>query len=668
MIGLFALMLVAASHAGNDVRDISVVRSSIARSVGEATVAGIRKREGGEAFLKKFFSDREWMEQFAGSGRPGTYFGQRKRTYADSLRALDLLVWNDKEGFIDTEIGRHIATALALDHGSDWSEEKLVLVMECYRDWAKNGTLNDSAWKLDTWGWRGVLCMGRNESLPVDDLRWMHDFASVSDGQYAGMFWSCCYRPYNCFGHHIHGPFYYRPWRHRWNLQQLHYRVGGVCGALSMFGSLSAASHGIPSFTVDQPRHWAYAVWNSNAARWGLGNNVTRHTGPHFTLGGGGWTALEEQSRYYLNPRRMDAEFLRWKGEYVAAMALVPGNWNAACDWIDEIKRAPSPEKWKHFGEGVRKTFVDDPCQGWQLYSRYLSSFGTNKVAKIEAARKGFLTFRENEAPTCEPMYYGERVLNPVFKIVGNDDDTIWALLPAMLDGLSASRNYYQQAVNWASERLMKTPETTERFLAAIGASAAKTKRVLDYRNMISQASQSEDIAMFRQVYQLMDKLSPKLAPKHSGKNHPNVAYRQELLSNDGLLKISTTCGADTPLAYRNVIDGAEYVADSGFCTDKEIAPWAEVILPGECEIHGVTIINSGDRKTSLFQVPLELSVSIDGEGFDTVWESEQARSEWKVKLASPVKARFVRVGRRPGAAKETFRLHKMLVYGRKLY
>ncbi len=650
-------------------RDINVVRAFIKNAVGETALAEIGKREGGAAFLKRFFADQEWMEAFAGSGRPGTYFGSRDGTYAASLKALDLLVWNDKGNFTERDIGRNIATALALDHGHDWSEEKLVLFMECYREWAKDGTLHDSAFKLDTWRWREVVCMGQNDMLPVEDLRWIHEHATIPASRYGGICWeSCHYREFNCFGASVHGPLYYRPWSHRWKTQELRHRVGGVCGALSKFGSQCAASHGIRSFTAGQPGHCAFMIWDFPANRWGQAYSVTSHTGAHFTLGGDGWPALEEQNRYYSNPKRMMAEYLRWKGDYDASMRLVPGNWNAAYDWYEAIKASPSAEKWEAFAETLRETFATEPCQGWQLYMRYLEAFSSNKAERVKAAKKGFLAFHENEAPTYEPMYFNERVLDGVFRILGTDDATLWALLPAMLEGQAASKNYYHQTINWAAEKMMKTPETSKRFLVEVGKFSQKTGRELDYRGMIVKASQSEDLQMFKQVYALLDKLSPKLVLKRGGKDYPKVDYGQPLLSQDGMLKISSTSSWDTPIAYRQVIEAADFEGGNGFHTGKETAPWAEVILKGDTEVTGITIVNSGGGQNGSRQVPLEVSVSKDGKTFTKVWESDQVQNEWKVALPSPHTARYVRVGRKADAKKEVFHLHKILVYGRKLY
>lgn len=56
----FCAVLLAASSM--------VVSSYITDTVGNDAINEIRAREGGEEFLQKFFSDKDWMEQFAGSG------------------------------------------------------------------------------------------------------------------------------------------------------------------------------------------------------------------------------------------------------------------------------------------------------------------------------------------------------------------------------------------------------------------------------------------------------------------------------------------------------------------------------------------------------------------------------------------------------------------------
>lgn len=668
---LVALSLAVASTlalAAPAKRDIATVRNYIRRCVGEKALSSIAGREGGSAFLKKFLSDQDWMEQFAGSGPWKSVHGNAPAVVpGDALSALDLLAWNDEGGFMATKAGRNAATALALNHGSAFSPEKLVEVMACYREWMRDGTLHPSAAGLDVHQWREVMSFGQNAELPVDSLRWIHDFANLPADRYAALHRVCHYRLHNCFGDSVHGPMYYAPWEHSWNVQELRLRVGGVCGALSKFGSHCAASHGIRAFTAGQPAHCAYLVWDLDADRWSIGNSVTYGTRPHFTLGGEGLAALEEQERYFSDPKRMDAEFLRWKGDYAASMACVPGNWQAADEWLSALAERNAPQQeWDAAAEALRTTFAKAPSQGWQLYFRCLERIKDDKSALVDAVKKGFLAFSENPAETAEAMPYDKIVLDRVSGLLGNDEDSLWKVFPAMLQGQARTRNFYNKTVDWAAAKLMTTPEKSAKLLKAVSRFAAKTGTSLDYGGMILRASQAEDMGAFVQVCSLMEKLAPETVPNKRAKQYPASDYGGELLSAGGMLRTSSTSRWDKPARYRYALLADDYDYNDAFHTEFEMSPWATVVLPGESEVLGVTVANTSTNVRR--QAPLCVWTSEDGVDFDTAYMSESAEAEWRVKLPKPVRAKYVRVGRRPDDRNDPFHLHKILVYGRKLY
>ena len=672
-----------AGGAGSESTKDGSAADYIRRTVGDATLAEIRKLEGGAAFLKRFLGDVAWTEQFAGSGpwdpspwRDAPYKGDAAARLAGdaafagkALKALDLLVWNDKDDFISTKIGRNIATALALNHGGRFDDVKLVQVMECYREWAKDGTLIEDAWKHDVRQWREVLSFGQNAGLPVEDLRWIHDFANVDAPRYYGVCWSCAYRLFNCFGASVHGSDYYRPWAHRWYTQELRYRVGGVCGALSKFGSHCAASHGVRSYTAGQPGHCAYMLWDYSKDRWGIAYAVTAHTGPHFALGGQGFAAAEDSERYFRNPKRMDAERLRWKGEYAKAMRMAPGNHQAAEEWKLRLqaKKAPAAE-WAAYGEAVLAGFKENPAAGWQLYLPYLDALGNDRAAKLAAAKKGLLAMKESPDETFEAPYFDELALKPLLERFKGDDEAGWTIFEAALDGQAKTRTFYRQSMNWGAGALMTDADKTKRFLKIVGDNAAKTGAELDFRGMVLKASQSEDIAMFRQVYALMDKLAPNLAPKAGDKSWPLELNGGKLLSADGMLMTSSTSNWDQPVAYRNALDAKDYKDGNAFHTGKDKSPWATVVLPGASDISAIVAVNAGGNGNQSRQVPLRMWTSEDGKDWREVYQSETAQDEWKCTFPAPVKAKYVRVGRAPEAKQDFFHLHKILVYGKKLY
>ncbi len=662
-------MALGATCAGEVKRNLETVRGYITKTAHKAIVE-IGKKEGGDKFLKKFLADQDWMEAFAGSGRVGGT-AHKFRTYDDALKALDLLVWNDKDGFIDTPLGRRIATAFALNHGGDWSDLKLVQYMECYREWAKNGTLDDSCKDLDTWGWREVVTMGQNSPLPVENLRWIHNYATLPPARYSGVCWTCCYRLFNCFGASVHGPMYYAPWEHRWNTEELRYRVGGVCGALSKFGSHCAEAHGVRSFTAGQPGHCAFLLWDFPTDRWGISYAVTSHTEPHFSLGGKGFPAIEEQDRYYRNPKRMDAEFLRWKGDYEGAMRLVPGNWNAAQDWADELEAKPSAkDAWAKFGACVLATFKDHPCQGWQLYFRFLKALGDKTALKTKAAKAALATFREPPEKTVESMYYDEKVMTPLAACFEKEREALWELVPSALEGQAKSRTYYNSIIKWASENMMGTPVETKRILRIFAASAEKTGHELDYSDMILTACAQEDHASFNHVYTLIGKISPKLLPKTTSKKYPESDFGGALISATALIKVSKTTDNNNPILYRYALSPDDFVGEHGFIAHRDKHPYADIVLAGESEINGFTIVNSGHNGSERLQVPMEISISLDGKDFKIIHTLEAVDSEWRIQLPAPVKAKYIRLQpiRNEKEDGKFFHLHKVLVYGRKLY
>ena len=88
---LLTFLLPLAALAAEDAkRDPSVVKKYIRACVGDETLKTIQKHEGGKAFLSKFFTDTDWMEQFAGSGmweiKPWNFFRMFSRTVSGFSR------------------------------------------------------------------------------------------------------------------------------------------------------------------------------------------------------------------------------------------------------------------------------------------------------------------------------------------------------------------------------------------------------------------------------------------------------------------------------------------------------------------------------------------------------------------------------------------------------
>lgn len=651
--------------------------------VGEKAVLDIRSREGGERFIERFCNDGEWVREFSSSGPMNTspwrkpqeetlcaYRADGQLRYGAALRALCAIVSHDKTGaIVSLKPLKYAATALALNHGTDFSEEKLCAIMELYAQWYRDGTLVDAVDGYDVREWREVMTFGQNAPLGTDSLKWIHDFANVPPPLYKEICWQCSYRPFNCLGASVQGPDYYTPWEKELSIQELRYRIGGVCGALSKFASHAAASHGIRSVTAGQPGHCAFTVWDFKNDRWDIGYSVTAHSNPHFTLGGAGFAAVEEQDGYFRDPNRYEAERLRREGRHAESMALCKANWQAAYEWWLELKEktgdkgaAGFRDEWNAYAEALRKCFANAPSEGWQLYMRYLRSAGLDREETIREIEKGLWAFRERTADTVERAYFDEIALNPISGLFKNDREALWTLFPAMLASQAKTPSFFMQTVDWGSKTFMADSANAKRFLAAVEEGAKASGEKLDFASMVLAASKSADIETFNQVFDLAEKFDDEEAKAKRAKAEtpPN------LLSAGGMLVTTSTSRWDKPMQYRSALTAGDEGFDYAFHTDSEENPAAIVILPGLSEIESVRVVNR--PSSSVRQVPLEIWVSEDGKEFAQVYRSEEPKREWLAELDAPVKAKYVMVCRAAGDRKDYFHLKKIQVYGKKLY
>ena len=106
---------------------------------------------------------------------------------------------------------------------------------------------------------------------------------------------------------------------------------------------------------------------------------------------------------------------------------------------------------------------------------------------------------------------------------------------------------------------------------------------------------------------------------------------------------------------------------------DKCDDQWAMVTLAGPCELRGIIVsAKSKDKALRDSQLPFAVEVSEDGMSWSKAFSSDKPREVFRFEFPSkkrPV-SRYVRVRRSDArkAREGTFRLSKILVYGKKLY
>lgn len=240
-----------------------LAQSEMLRACGVDRVAEVAGREQGVAFLAEFLRSPEWMESFLVSDPPA-------ESYAQALENLRLLFQYGEE--TDRPLYRRLATAFALSAGKMLPYrlvDRFAHTQRAHRDLLLHADFDT----MDVREMRWSIYLGGNAA----DYQYLLDDRQTTIGGYFGSCWACWYRGHNDFGDSIQGPWYHTPWRWMWPGWETPRRVGGVCGTLSTFGSMSARAHGVPSTPVGQPGHCAYIVRSRD--EWPVAYSVTWPTG-----------------------------------------------------------------------------------------------------------------------------------------------------------------------------------------------------------------------------------------------------------------------------------------------------------------------------------------------------------------------------------------------------
>ena len=151
-----------------------------------------------------------------------------------------------------------------------WADEKLLF----------EPFYNLNAWQMryvvGSWAEDDELIWARNNVL--EDFKNPDKIGSVTHSMVE-------YKLYNDDGISVHdsGYYYGKPVTLEWV-----HTIGGVCGAISKFGSGMAQAFGIPGLPVGQPGHCAF-IWLKNGTKWYLDNDIsgwaesTTHSGIQYT-------------------------------------------------------------------------------------------------------------------------------------------------------------------------------------------------------------------------------------------------------------------------------------------------------------------------------------------------------------------------------------------------
>ena len=233
--------------------------------------------------IRWLFNDREAMENLLTSG------DIEDNRWKEAIEILAEIIRQDSNAKQGLKL--KLAVAIGLTFSSDvysmahGGKIDGIARYHNYAQWADEELLFEPFYNLNAWQLRYVvgswaeddeLVWARNNAL--EEFRNPDKIGSVTHSMVE-------YNLYNADNVSVHDPGYYygKPVTLEW----IH-TIGGVCGAISKFGTGMAQAFGIPGLPVGQPGHCAF-IWLKNGTTWNLDNDIsgwaesTTHTGIQYT-------------------------------------------------------------------------------------------------------------------------------------------------------------------------------------------------------------------------------------------------------------------------------------------------------------------------------------------------------------------------------------------------
>ncbi len=673
----------------------ALAQATLIRLCGAEKVGNIAKRDGGAMFLQSLFKDPVWLDSLLASG---------KADWPQSLENLYLLRRYGK-GWEQPFLQR-LATALALQWGKRSSYQlvdRFAHIQQALRD----GLMHVSF-----------------ESLNVRELRWAvytdgtaRDYQFLLDDRqtrlrdYLGAHGGIRYVSFNAYGVSVQdGWNYLAPWAHVYGGRFIiHKKVGGVCGAVSTYASVTARAHGIPSIDIAQPRHCAFIV--RSGQEWPVGNSVNWPSS--VTAPGWDGTSYATQNRLY-EPVNQDHErfiaatrlgwLAQWQAErakagtdwmktYQQAIAAQPtnyGTWLEIIKLLEAAKDTPAAT-WLDLGQRAARTFSAYNEAGWTLTRRCLDkAFPAMKpAARMEVLLACNRELRQENWYKPDSFPY-DGILDWQNKSLGDPALGVELFGKLLVIHYSDKPNcnfIFGNVMSWGSKRFAGNPATAPAYAKAMaaffqakGASIDENLLVTTLKTSIRKASEAGDIVSYHLWTDMAEKLLPPPKPDDVYLKPAQVAaypkyqsFPGNLLSQDGMLQTSSAHADDQPLSYRQVLSGGSI---GWFDTASDKKPWAQVQLPGEGELAGIVLVGRHEyprNHVGYKAAPLKVSVSLDGKTWTEVASFEKDEMVFRVDLQGRnLLARYVRAERVPGPQEtksfERFNLRGFMVYGKKLY
>jgi hypothetical protein len=656
---------------GTDLRK-KLLRLRLIDVCGAENLESLLATPKGKSLFASFWSNDAMMEDFLLSG-----------PVFDAPFAIEVLLTllnNDLDGWHKTKLGRHVTVAIAINAKREEDKKKnLELIVRhwaAFKRIAERGRLHDDAKNYNCREWRFVVRHARDaaDTLYLSTRRFPNRYI-------LNVIFNVPYRMRNCFAVHVRakGDEYMKPWLESGlPYQYLRTRVGGVCTHQSMWAALLANARGKMSERAGQPRHCAFLLRGKDRT-WGIYSNIRPYTAGVFLLWGRGYQYVVSTERAFADKVKHDySELLMFAGDFAeknrshssrlgelrrAAAFACPYNfpaWNKYTEYLQSSNA--DADVWKRYLKDLVRTQPEGRLVTWDFANTAFDELAAKGLDKEELAgltAKVFQALPEPKSKIAEEMNFRRAALDKSLKRFRSRKDLQLKILSAAFAANIDSPRYLPHVFACAMDKFRKDTGMLENFFAAAGLSEGGTSGRIDWRRIFNlpNAKSTRDILRMMAAYR--DKFDP---PAGEGKVK-EFDFGAGLVSQDALVKLSSSAKADTPQDHPRVSDATAYdLKRKGlFCTKKEIAPWVQIDLAGSVSVNGVAVDGGGED--------LEVSYSENGEKWIVACTVSAVSGKARFDCSkTPIKAKHIRVTSKHGAGKKALLLRKVLVYGKRLF
>lgn len=650
------------------------------RTAGVTNLEALVKRDFKyAAFLKAFTQDVVFMRHYAGAGLVPSDTETGIRVMAD--------IWahDGKSADFDKRLCAGIAAAWGAGPQSRRLQFNETLAVgdgdRCdpvwryyyFRQAEREGRLHPNYPNLRAWEIRFLA----GNSWDDETLWWLGRRINLPWDQYGNACWAAKYSGTSVFGATVQGPLFtvQAPvWMGAGEKTMLH---GGVCGALSHVGAHAAAAHGIPAYTVGQPGHCAYA-FRLERGKW-LGGFGGPDGGPHnWLFPGTAPTMTRLMERAFRDdvlvdrgvvlqafwragvPGAIDYLAKAWPHNYYLQreyLARLKADGKNLSDYAVSLLKAYDGygfafvETIRPFLSDIERGLQDGPrLDFWLNVHRAIAdtppSWAAKELPEILKAQvrtldedlesdflaKVFATY----AGAVNDQAFGQLLEWAIDAYVANGRDEVFAdAFRSIAENDGSSRPPTKRKKGVEPKPLDKRAARKTYAKAIVAAERAKSALAV---NALTDLAEKQD---------LLDGCDKDLKL--------TLPAGERLVSDQGLLLLSTTSDWDHPVDHRNVLRNAP----GQFHTDRETANWALVDLGRTLPVSTVMIVkNAGNEGRSKH---MRVSRSVDGATFFPVDESEQTPRTWTVDVRN-ANARWIKVERLSDEA-DFFHLRNILVF-----